>query len=120
MTAGPSLTHLCHSTINFVVCTTRHSYSDMVGCNLRAEGAHEATRVHHSADNQACYWPFHSLIGRWYEAQFSCSLPAMTRLLLPLGPAIHRRKNATTPVVPPTGRERRPAPTGPPPSLPIG
>ncbi len=30
-------------------CTTQHSYSDVVGCDPRAEGAHEATRVHHAA-----------------------------------------------------------------------
>jgi hypothetical protein len=27
----------------------QHSYGDVIGCDPRAEGAHEATRVHHAA-----------------------------------------------------------------------
>jgi hypothetical protein len=33
------LTHLCHSTINFAVMHNAHSYNDVVGYDLRAEGA---------------------------------------------------------------------------------
>src|SRR5262245_65560583 len=41
-------THHGHSAINFAVMQ-RHSYREVIGCDPRAEGAHEKARDHHSA-----------------------------------------------------------------------
>ena len=40
----------CRSFGNQFCCDAqRHSYGDVIGCDPRAEGAHEATSVHHAA-----------------------------------------------------------------------